>query len=280
MIMIKNTLKDYDMPDRIDASGNGLSVLICTAYLHHFNWMTYSAWYSVNKYLPNAKIAITCSRSTNIDSYLYYWIYKCSDLRYNLHKNVGGQFNLPYLNKIYGVYLALKEGLVKQPLVVLDADMMALRDISSHTLDRLNSVNFATTACPYKLEFASKEVGPLWFFNRVPLEKIGKVIDTVGFFKGQDHLDLLALSKVFGDEVETLNDLGNEVRDHEITTFTHYNDGCGNFTKKDWEKGKTVPPFNVSYALQSLNMSPNEKKVLANWGQMANLWDAINQIRI
>lgn len=266
------------MPDQINASGDGLSVLICTAYLHHFNWMTYSAWYSINKSLPKAKIAITCSRSLNIDSYLYHWVYKCSDLRYNLHKNINVDF--PYLNKIYGVYLALKMGLVKQPLVVLDADMMALRDLSTASLVKLNNASFATVACPYELEFPNKPVGPLWFFNHIPLEKIAQVINTVRTFKGRDHVDLLALSKVFGDDVEVVDDLGNEVRDHEITTFTHYNGGCGNFTKKDWEKGKTVPPFNVSYALQSLNMSPNERKVLANWGQMANLWEAINQINI
>lgn len=266
------------MPDGINSSGDGLSVLICTAYLHHFNWMAYSAWYSVNKFLPKAKIAITCSRSVTIDSYLYHWVYKCSDLRYNLHKNIDKNF--PYLNKIYGVYIALKEGLVKQPLVVLDADMMALREISLSSVVKLNNSNFATIKCPYDLDFSGKSVGPLWFFNHVSLEKIADVINTIGTFKGRDHLDLLALSKVFGDDIEIVDDLGNEACDHEITTFTHYNNGCGNFTKKDWEKGKTVPPFNVCYALQSLNMSPNEKRILANWSQMANLWEAINQIKI
>lgn len=268
------------MPDRLDESGIGLSVLICTAYKHHFNWMTYSNWYSVYKNLPNAKVAITCPRSPKIDNYFYHWVYKCGDLRYNLHKNVGEKMGLPYLNKLYGVYLALKEGLVKQPLVVLDADMVALRDLSKATVDKFNEVEFATVRCPYQLEFSGKPVGPIWFFNRVPLEKVAQAINTLRTLKGKEHLDLLALSKVFGDSVNVLEELGCEAGENEVATFAHYGNGCGSFTKKDWEKGRTVPPFNVAYALQSTNMSLNERKVLALWGQMGTLWEAVNQIRI
>lgn len=266
------------MPDHLTSSGGGLSVLICTAYKHHYNWMTYSNWYSLNRTLPDAKVAITCSRTPKIDSYLYHWVYKCNDLRYNLHKNINE--DLPYLNKMFGTFFALKMGLVKQPLIVLDADMMILRDFSTDLLKKLSSATFATIPCPYKLDFSGKPVGPIWYFNEVPLEKIGQAINTIKKLKGNDHLDLLALSEVFGDEIEILDELGNEVAESDITSFTHYGNGCGNYTKKDWEKGKTVPPFEVSYALQSSSMSANEKKVLALWGQMANLWGAINQIKI
>jgi hypothetical protein len=278
--MIKNSLIDVEMPKVIDHTGNGLSVLICTAYKHHFNWMTFASWYSIYKNLPNAKMTIACSRATRIGSYYYHWTYKCNDLRYNLHKNIGERMGLPYLNKIYGVYLAVKEGLVKFPLVVIDADMMALRDLSKDTILKLMESEFATTACPYDLPFTGTPVGPLWFFNHISLEKIEEVINTIRTLKGKDHLDLLSLSKVFGDKVVVVNDLGNEVNRDEITTFTHYAGGCGNFTKKDWEKGKTVPPFDVAYALQSVSMSANERKVLSLWGQMGYLWEAMNQVKI
>ncbi len=268
------------MPSKLDASGNGLSVLITTAYKHHFNWMAYASWYSVYKNLPNAKVTITCGRAPRIENYFYHWVYKCNDIRYNLHKNVGDKMGVPYLNKLYGVWVALKEGLVKQPLIVLDADMMAMRDFSPATVAELNGAEFATVPCPYyQLAFSGKPVGPLWFFNRVPLEKVEEVINTLRTLKGRDHLDLLALSKVFGNDVRVLEDLGSEVSSDEVTTFTHYNT-VGSFAKKDWEKGKVVPPFNTAYALQSTRMSPNERKVLTLWGQMAELWEAVNQIKI
>ncbi len=280
--MIKNSLRDVVIPSRVDISGDGLSVLICTSYKHHFNWMAYASWYSVYKNLPGAKIAITCGRASKIDSYYYHWIYKANDLRYNLHKDVGEKIGVPYLNKLFGVYVALKSDLVRQPLVVLDADMMAVRDLSLPLVNKLNSVEFATVPCPYEheLNFSGKPVGPVWFFNRVPLETIGEAINTLKTLKGRDHLDLLALSKVFGDRVTTVEDLGCEVGSDEAATFVHYNKGCGNFIKKDWEKGKVMPPFNTAYALQAGNVSLNERKVIELWGRMAELWEVMNQIKL
>lgn len=267
--MIKNSLKDYEMPE-LDTSGRGLSILITSDYKHMYNWMAFASWYSIYKNLPEAKITIVSGRASKIDHYLYHWVYKCADLRYHLHKNISEKF--PYLNKIYGTYMALKKGLIKEPFIVIDADTMAVSDLLPSTIKLLKDVGFATS--PYYLN-----VGPIWYFRTNALEKIREAINIIGSLKGE-HLDLMALDKVFGKEVTVIEELGNEVEEKSMTTFVHYGKGCGNFIKKDWNKGKTSPPFHVAYALQSVDMSVNEKKVLSLWAQMANLWDTVNQVKM
>jgi len=278
--MIKNTLKNSVMSDFITESGNGLSILICSTYNYFNNWMAFSNWYSIRKNLPDAKVAITVGRPSNVDNCYYNWIYKCDDLRYMLHKNVGVISKIPYLNKIYGVYLALKEEIVKQPLVVLESDMMAIKGISEGLLPILNNCKFGTSKCTYDLSFPGKPVGSIWYFNGQSLENIESIINNIDTKSDVNHLDLLSLSRFFGNDIEILEDLGNDVKDQKLATFTHYSSGCGNFTKKDWEKGKTVPPFDITYILNTSDMTVNERKVLNLWSQMGNIWNVINKIKL
>lgn len=260
--------------------GDGLNVLICSSYNHYSNWMAFANWYSVYKYLPKAKVAIAVGRSSRIDHYYYHWVYKCDNLNFHLHKNVGDKLGFPYLNKLYGVYVALKDGVIKPPFIVLDADMMAVNDFSTSLIDSLSKSDFATNVCPYQIPFTGGRVGPIWYFNQSALEKVTEAINTLKTLKGRDHLDLLALSKVYGNNVVVLDELGNEIDEGGTTTFTHYSKGCGNYTKKEWEKGKTLPPFNVAYALHSLDSTVNENKVLGLWSQMGNIWDLTNQVKM
>ncbi len=271
-------------PGTVEQLGAGLSVLICTDYQYHFNWMAFSAWYSVFKRLPDAKVAILCSRNKKLNTYLYHWAHKC-DARYFQHRNVGDQNGMPYLNKIYAAYVALKGDILTQPMLVLDADMMAVSDFSANTLESLNKADFGTNKMS-KIE-DEVAVGPMWYFNNQPLEKLEEAINTVGSFNRQvqtdaarKHLDLLALAKVMKDEVVEVPDLGNEAQEDGVTTFTHYPERCASFQKSDWMKGKTLPPFNVTYALRSPHMSVNERKVLELWSQMASFYDLVSQVTI
>ncbi len=271
--MIKNSLKDVEMPDVISPSGNGLSVLIHSNYNHHANWMAYASWYSIYKTLPEAKVAIAVGRASSIQHYYYHWVYRCGDLRYLLHKNIGEKMGLPYLNKIYSTYVALKEGLVKQPLVVIDYETMAVNDLSMDVVSKLNKVDFASSKSCDEVP-----LGSIWYFNRQPLEKLAEVINTIRTLRGRENLDRLALSKVYGTSV--IDDLGNDVKEHGLTVFANYGNGCGNFTKKDWEKGKTVPPFDVAFALHSSEPTVNEKRILSLWSQMGGLWNTVNHIKV
>lgn len=264
--MIKNTLKDVEMPITLGPDGSGLSVLISSEYKYMHNWMAYSAWYSINKNLPESKVAIVCPRTKSVESMMYGWIYKC-DVRYSLHKNVGEDTGMPLANKLYGVYVALRRGLVRQPLLVLDADVMAVSDFSSSCLKALNSGGFVTDKFP---------VGSIWYFNNQPLEKLEEAINTLNVVEGDPNLALL---KVFGDVRMVLDDLANDTHEEGVTTFTRYHERCGNFIRTNWEKGKTLPPFSVGYALQTTDMTVNERKVISLWSQMGSLFESLSQVK-
>ena len=165
--MIRNSLVGLEMPDSLEAEGKGLSVLITSAYTHHYDWMAYSCWQSVYINLPHAKTALVVPRNKDFKSLFYRWVFRCIDLRFFLHKNVSEQIS--YLNKIYGVYVALKRQLVKTPLLVLEADMVVTSDFLPQTVKSLKEV-----------EFATNPDHSVWYFGKDPLEKIARSINMLG----------------------------------------------------------------------------------------------------
>lgn len=255
----------------ITQTGKNLNVLICTDYSFIFNWMSFAAWYSVSKNLPDAKIAIVCSRN-NINLQLYRWVNKI-DAKFFLHSNVGIGNGISYLNKIYGTYVAFKEELIEQPCLVLDADMMALRGLSQSICDKLNNCNFATN---------KSSVGPIWYFNNQPVEKIVEVINSMKSLhkivddQGIQHLDWMALQEVCGNPV-VIEDLCNEAHEPNATVFTHYRQKCGNFFRKEYEKGLAYPPFTDQLALRTIDMTVNERKVFSLWAQMHMTFEALSK---
>jgi hypothetical protein len=259
----------------ITSTGKNLSVLVCSDYNFIFNWMSFAAWYSISKNLPDAKVAVVSSRN-NINLQLYRWVNKI-DAKFFLHTNVGKANNLPYLNKLYSVYVALKEGLVEQPCLVLDADMMALRGLTPPVLDKLNSCDFATNQSKLM-----PPVGPMWYFNNQSLETIIGVINSLNSLRktvdeqGMRHLDLLALHKACGDPV-VIEDLCNEVHEPNATVFTHYPQKCGNFFRKEYEKGLAYPPFTDQLTLRTIDMTVNERKVFSLWAQMHMTFEALSK---
>lgn len=246
----------------IESLGKGLTVLICSDYKYNFNWMAYASWYSVSRVLPEARVAVAVARSKKIETYLYNWVYQC-DVGYVTHRNIGEEKRLPYLNKLYGTHVALKKT-VSPPLLVIDADMMAVNPLSEKTLGVLNSCDFATSSSPY-----GTPAGPVWFFNGGAAEKVERAINSLRLHRG-DHLDLKSLGEgVVADELCV--DAGVS----EAATFAHV-DRCGNYAKAGWEKGKTLPPFNITTALQTADMTAGEKKVLSLWRQMGPLFGVVN----
>jgi hypothetical protein len=187
-----------------------------------------------------------------------------------MHPNVGKINGIPYLNKIYSVYIAMKKGLIDQPFLVLDADMMAIRGLSSNVVNKLNSCNFATN---------KSLMGPMWYFNNQSTEKIIEVINNIKSLiktESKDHLDLLSLPKVLGEPV-VIDDLCNEAYESNVTVFTHYRERCGNFFRKEYEKGLAYPPFTDQLTLRTIDMSVNERKVFSLWSQMHMSFEALSK---
>lgn len=162
--MIRNSLSgsDITVPEK---DGTGVSVLINSKYDYFHNWMSYAAWYSLQRNLPGAKVALAVPRR-GLDLMLYHWAYRC-DIRFMMYRNV------EKMNKMFAVYLALKRNLVRQPLIVMDADVMALGELE------LPSVDFAVD-------------DNVWYFNNQPVEKFEEAIN-----KGGD-VSLFGDGPVFG----------------------------------------------------------------------------------
>src|SRR4051812_31758786 len=118
----------------ITSTGDNLTILICTDYSISFNWMSFAAWYSVMKVLPDAKVHILCTRNKNEFHQLYLWPYKVG-VEFFMHNGFNIYDGLRYINKLKCIYHAVKEKFVEGPCIVLDADMMAVRELSSKTLE-------------------------------------------------------------------------------------------------------------------------------------------------
>lgn len=122
--MIRNTLKDVEMPEKVARDGSGLSVLICCEYTFLHNWMAFASWYSINRNLPGAKVAVAVKRGGEFNSILFNWVYKC-DIRFMRYKE-------------NAVPLALERDIVRKPLVVMNAGTMAVGDFLPSVLDVIN----------------------------------------------------------------------------------------------------------------------------------------------
>ncbi len=105
-------------------TGNGLKILINCNYLPHHDWMTFVAWYSIIKYLPDTAITIYCDRS----------------------KFVSNQSNFTWARKIPVKFSYVKP---EKHDVEIPCDVMAVRiwngpDISEASLGQ------ETTFCSYQ----------------------------------------------------------------------------------------------------------------------------------
>lgn len=246
----------------INKYGNNLNILIsCDHSLHH-DWMSFALWYSIYKNLPDVtNIAILCARDLKNDYASFVWPHRC-DVKFFQHENVGKKFGYLPLNKLYATYLALKEGLVEQPLLVLDYDLMCLNTLGKELLDLLNK----------DLKFGSNDA--VWYFNDQNLEKFVESLNCYKTVsensKENTNVNNILLNRAFG-ESEFLFGLCNRPQDKNSATFCHYNNPVGQFNKKQWLE-RNVPPFAFSEKLSLLDSTVNEKKILKAWSKMNDVY--------
>jgi hypothetical protein len=233
--------------------------------------MSFASWYSIYRNLPDAKVALLCARDLKGGYASYNWPYRC-DIRFFQHENVGKRVGLLHLNKLYATCVALKEGFLKQPLLIVDCDMMAVRGISSDLLERLNDPN---------LTFGMG--GSVWYFKNQPIERLVASLNNFRNFIDNDTHDcvkLLSMLKSSMGEPEMLLDLCCDVCESEQAVFTHYCSGSrgniGKFDKQEWIATRSVPPFGyvgdiVSSGLRTLN----EQLVVKLWGQMKPVYESV-----
>lgn len=115
-------------------TGNNLNVLICSEYNLHNDWMSFFSWYTLHTFLPEATIAISCTRNKESTQSLYNWPVRCKTKCFT-HKNKGFAES---------IQTALKNGLISTPLIVIPCNIFAIKELSYDCIESLQSTTTGT----------------------------------------------------------------------------------------------------------------------------------------
>jgi len=233
--------------------------------------MSFASWYSIYRNLPDAEVALLCARDLKNGYASYNWPYRC-DIRFFQHENVGKQVGLLGLNKLYAACIAVKEGFVEQPLLVVDYDMMAVREIAG---DLLNLLNDSETTFGIG--------GSVWYFKNQSLERFIAALNSFRNFVDSDMSEskkVLSMLRSSMGEPEMLPGLCCNVRVNEQAVFSHYCSGSdgnvGKFDKQQWMVTKNIPPFEYVGNITSSGLETvNEELVAKLWSQMNPVYEAV-----
>ncbi len=229
--------------------------------------MSFASWYSIYKNLPDAKPALLCARDLKDGYASYNWPYRC-DIRFFQHENVGKHTGCPCLNKLYATYVALKEGILTQPLLVIDCDVMTLTTLSKDILDRINDTDVTFGVG-----------GPVWYFNGQSLETFVSVLhkyEEVQERQSTDTQKVLSLLTTSMGEPETITDLCGDCSRQEPTVMSNYSNKCGRFQKKEWMRNMMYPPFGYAAELsRGVELTTNEANILKFWQKARTVYEAV-----
>ena len=220
-------------------------ILISSSFDIAYDWMCFSAWYSITKHLPKSRVAIVCNRE-KVPLRLYSWVYR-TPVRFLIHKKT---------DRVQQICYALKEKMVDFPFVFIDADAVAVRGLSGKLLEQLNQKN---------VNFVDSKANPTaYWFNQLSKDLMSGLINS-------KEASMEALG-----EVSEAPELAGEASENRSIVFASCRNKCGNFFKKDYLDGKKLPPFKGCYGLRTLDMSSNERKVFGLWEKMSLLYEALN----
>lgn len=152
--------------NKINVYGDGLGILIrCEGFLSD-NWATFASWYSLNKNLPDAKVAIASSRKEMSKWDLFQWTQRCRiPVIYYVEED---------LKKLAGIMIPNKENLVISPYV------MAVREYSGPDIVAANAKDSMSTFINYQ-DGCAKFVTSEWIKSWQP-----PFYKAVARFRGDD----------------------------------------------------------------------------------------------
>lgn len=61
----------------VESTGDGLIIIISCQHIPSHDWMSFAAWYSIRKNLPDANVVIICERGMALRP-MFTWTYKCN----------------------------------------------------------------------------------------------------------------------------------------------------------------------------------------------------------
>jgi len=113
----------------ITHTGKSLSILITCDYTPCHHWMSCLAWYSFYKNIPEAKVAIACNRQL-MKYQIFDWPKRC-DVPFVLRKEDSRLGHAKYF---------IEKNILSFPLLVIDPDIVAVRQLESISLFDTESV--------------------------------------------------------------------------------------------------------------------------------------------
>lgn len=236
--------------------GNNLNVLISCEYTLHDDWQTFATWYSIYKNLPDAEVSILCARDFPGNYSPFRWPTRAA-VKFFQHENLEQNIpNVKKLNQLFGTYLAIREGLVKMPLLVTDCRQMCVRALSPNTVEAINGTRYG-------------ESNGLWFFQDIELGDLEKTIKNVLAFGSVSD----SLNHYLGKE-EFLPELSNSADDPSVTCFTNFSK-FENFDLDAWRADRKSSPFVYSQGMASPVASPNARRLLLLWDRMKAAYEVM-----
>ena len=220
----------------LNSTGNGLTILITTQYSLDCEWLSFAAWYSITHLLPDAEVVILCKRTEAELLYLYQWAYR---LRIKFYQFKGIKTDSDDQDRSYYISKAIQKNLVNFPLLVVNSDIMAIREFSRTTLKAFNETKLALNKS-------------IWYFRE-------------------------AADSILSDEI-LIPELCSDVTTNDITSFIHLSEKCGNFYRKDATPASSGHwSFAIMPYYAPAVMSINEKKVFDLWARMSDIFSVLNQ---
>jgi hypothetical protein len=117
--------------NKISSTGRNLSAIISTDQSLHSEWMTFACWYSINKNLPDAKVAVIFPRANN--NYMFSMLNRCH-IPYTTFSTKNEHFDW------LATFIKQKK-LPEQKYILLDEPIMCIRELSDETLENINSTS-------------------------------------------------------------------------------------------------------------------------------------------
>ena len=118
----------------ITNTGKNLSILIACDYTPCHHWMSFLAWYSFYRNIPEAKVAVVCNRFL-MKYQLFDWTKRC-DVPFALRKTDTILSHAKYF---------IEKNIISFPILILSPDVVAVRELSDASVfNKSFSVSKAT----------------------------------------------------------------------------------------------------------------------------------------
>lgn len=103
----------------ITTTGKGLNILISCDYMPCHSWMSFLAWYSFYRNIPEAKVVVACNRLP-MKHQLFDWTKRC-DVPFSLFKPDSSFNHLRYF---------IDKKIISFPVLILSPDVVVVRELN------------------------------------------------------------------------------------------------------------------------------------------------------